>query len=514
MPVNIFISHNVEDGDFAAGLESVLSRLFGGAVKITRMGTLEPGKSWSAAIENGLDSAHILLALACGRQKAEFSYAGAEVGYFRRLMKERGGNEGPAVKRVLIPFFIVPEMPAILSDIQGVNLEAARIGLDGIDLEEDVEVIIDRMVIDRSNPILHFLTIIENASAPDAEITDDRKEALKTHTKEIYRKTIEAVRKTKRHTDERPKGKIVISVPANRIDANDDRILELLNFELHGPLNEIFSYKGGSDWSPKWSEISAELPNDGARDEWKEIIKGLVDCSRRSIFDQKDHLLFSAGGEKLYRIFITNSEFFWSGERRIHAYIVEVLQEEEYGEEYTTVLIKGIRACARFRFIFLEDKKKFQPIVISMQRDIFNLKKVALELSRELNYVESLWRDARLQNPAYIMKIWGVDGGKADHRRRSPAQISAMLANWESCKNALTNSIHKVLALPTVVKFEDPEYAAAQKALADAISRFQKTTREDNEDFLINLLTELLKKVSDQHADISAKASGPLSMPT
>jgi hypothetical protein len=62
---------------------------------------------------------------------------------------------------------------------------------------------------------------------------------------------------------------------------------------------------------------------------------------------------------KLYRVLLGRNTRFYDGRREFHLYFVEVFKRPEYGNTYSTRLLKALGLCCRFRFMFFEIRSDF-----------------------------------------------------------------------------------------------------------------------------------------------------------
>src|ERR1700757_2248711 len=116
--ISIFISYVREDIDLAASVHAELLQLFSFTpVEIFRDVGIPPAANYQLTIDQKLEDSDILLVLITDRLKPTFSYAGYELGFFRRSMLNRPKIFGD-VDRMIIPICIGAENPDALHYVQ------------------------------------------------------------------------------------------------------------------------------------------------------------------------------------------------------------------------------------------------------------------------------------------------------------------------------------------------------------------------------------------------------------
>jgi hypothetical protein len=132
--LTIFLSYVSEDQPFADAIADTLKNTFSHAIDIKYMSQFSKGSNWRMEIDNDLDSSDILLIVATGHEKLSHSFTGYEVGFFRRSQQIRKYiGEHKVEERLIVPFAMYADIPAPVSDIQGLQINVANSFLFALD---------------------------------------------------------------------------------------------------------------------------------------------------------------------------------------------------------------------------------------------------------------------------------------------------------------------------------------------------------------------------------------------
>src|SRR5262249_50371720 len=81
------------------------------------------GVNFRTFIDQALDAADILLVIATGHEKLSHTFTGYEVGFFRRSVQNRKYiDETHSIERLIIPIALLSDIPATISDIEGIGI--------------------------------------------------------------------------------------------------------------------------------------------------------------------------------------------------------------------------------------------------------------------------------------------------------------------------------------------------------------------------------------------------------
>jgi hypothetical protein len=112
-------------------------------------------------------------------------------------------------------------------------------------------------------------------------------------------------------------------------------------------------------------------------------------------------IILSSDEVKGYRVILTSATKYYDDYREFNVYFVEMLTREDYGDQATSYLLKGLQLVCHFRFLFLESDSDFSSENI-LASHIERLPGLAAKLLRELNLLRKDAREAGLDEP----KVW------------------------------------------------------------------------------------------------------------
>jgi hypothetical protein len=66
----------------------------------------------------------------------------------------------------------------------------------------------------------------------------------------------------------------------------------------------------------------------------------------------------------MYRIFTSRTTSFYGGHKDVQVYVVELLRPTQYGDPFTTLLLKALEVSLSYRFMFPENNSEFSPDMV------------------------------------------------------------------------------------------------------------------------------------------------------
>lgn len=99
-----------------------------------------------------------------------------------------------------------------------------------------------------------------------------------------------------------------------------------------------------------------------------------------------------------FRLILTTSTRYFNGIREFSLYFVEYLRPKDFGDPATTLVLKGLELCCRFRFLFLEKGSEFSPLSIRMALPN-QIHELVRSIERELNLLQRDAMDMNLDKP-------------------------------------------------------------------------------------------------------------------
>jgi len=140
-----------------------------------------------------------------------------------------------------------------------------------------------------------------------------------------------------------------------------------------------------------WGDFQRLIKTAKFRDSWIDAITGVVTSSLQSQLDVDNSQVIVSQDEKhAFRVILTSGTKYFNGVREFNLYFVEYLKQADFGDQSTTLLLKGLELSCRFRFLFLERNSEFSSMSIRIANPA-SIRDVARRMERELNLLR---RDA------------------------------------------------------------------------------------------------------------------------
>ena len=110
-------------------------------------------------------------------------------------------------------------------------------------------------------------------------------------------------------------------------------------------------------------------------------------------------VIVSNDGAHAFRVILTTGTRYFNGVREFNLYFVEYLRRKEFGDTDTSLALKGLELCCRFRFLFLEKASEFSQMSIRMG-SASAIRDTVRNLERELNLFRRDALEAGLDKPS------------------------------------------------------------------------------------------------------------------
>jgi hypothetical protein len=389
--LRIFISYASEDVRIATAIFKCLRSALGDFSEINMdRSFLEAGQGFRDQIKARLEQSDVFISVYLGLDK---QWPAWEIGYFERLM-----NECDRV-RELVPFYL-DKPPPPLTQYEGLKLDILPANLQ-CPLEEFTHTL---SAIDLTHPICKFLTRQRNvtdtyraAAGVPAFQRDPEQEPVPCVQRmllEIFnhlRTTVEATF--------RPQKQILIRTT--------DTALKSSEMEFPGDaclipvgLGDPMSIFGLTGVERTWQQFLKEAERDEHLESWRAAIVSVVTSSlENNINVDNSQIIVSSNSDTAYRVILTSNVKYYDGKREFNLYFVEMLHREDFGDNYTSLLLKALDITCRFRSMFFEPGTPFSSISVHMN-SVGGALNIAAKLVRELNLLRKDARDAGLDNPA------------------------------------------------------------------------------------------------------------------
>jgi TIR domain len=502
MAIEVFISYASEDQRLVDAVALALSGAFQRSIRLTYMSEFQLGTPFREKIDEAIDKADVLLAIASGRSRLTFTFTGYEVGYFRRSQKQRPLISGtPPTERVLIPFAILTGLPSTISEFEGIEIT---------DDNRPFVLMNERgLTDDDPEPVIYklFTRLDQLVESIEGRQTDTFRSALvdtfRQKAEEFNRKLYDVIRLMPINQDT-PKTKITIRIaPDFNLETADlgefDTKLIVI---VTGPTHEIFSDALPMDWIP-WSRFIGVFGKEReVALSWIDTITRLMRLAVKGDFSDSDQIVLSHDSQNLFRLFISKSTTFYDQSRQLEFYVVQIFQLKDVGDPFTSYLGKALEVALRYRSLFLEANSPFTPTMFTFVNPK-DIKTRVSELLKELRILFVREKEARLEDGVNILALFGAEEGAAK-------VVQDMMKEWSFQKEQLN-----VIAESFVRTFDPTQ--PDDKIRSSFISQlqvFRKSLTEMNTRYLqivIDRLSQLIDGQAKPSVGEDRGARGPVS---
>jgi hypothetical protein len=191
-------------------------------------------------------------------------------------------------------------------------------------------------------------------------------------------------------------------------------------------------------------------------------------------------VISSGDGERprRWRLILTTKTIFYNHEVEASLYLVEALQTPYYGDERTTMLLKGLLIISRFRFLFMEDLSEFS---------YFNMRNYKLEqlpgectkLITELDHLRGEAVHANLHQPGAFREFVSEDA------------LQEMLDTWRP----IDLEIRRLCAEILKPGLNEAQKREIQKLLVEQLKKIDKDVKQSNS-LVLGAMALKLKELS------------------
>lgn len=388
----IFISYASEDVAVAEAigkcLKTALGRYFA-EINLDKW-FLQSGVPFKGQIESRLEESDVLIIVYSGVGKLSHGYTGWEVGFFDHLMRT------VPERRKIAMYLDTP--PAISADEQGVSLKIGTNLLQSTvdEFESQITVSLDdplcQLILDWQKKVAE----IGEYDVREIEPQQDPATCVKNLRLEIFRylkTTVDITLKPQKQITLKAKGPALQQMGhALPPDA------ELVPVGMGGSMS-IF---GLADVPITWERFLHDTSDNKFCNSWRDAITSVVLSSFPNKIDvDNSQIIVSVDEAKAYRIILTTATRYYDDNREFNLYFVETLRRTEYGDEATTLLLKGLELVCRFRFLFLEAGSDFSYRNVQMMPPD-RMAELVGRMQKELDLLRKDSRDAGLDQP----KTW------------------------------------------------------------------------------------------------------------
>ena len=386
--LRIFISYAKEDQKIAIAVYNAIQTALGAFADVFIDDALRFGLNFQDEIKERLDQTDVLVVIYSAELKPSHSFTGMELGYFMRVI-ERETSIGSFHRRI-IPIY-VDRPPDALSDTEGIN-----IGISRSTLAMTFEEYEATLSVGADNRMVKFLQefqevvdkIREKNGFPKVPQSPDQQDLLGLVRK--MQLAIFGQLRTNPESTLKPQKQIIISTNDVALESGGDDLPSDAVLMPVGSGNPM-SIFGLPSTETTWGDFQRLIKTAKFRDSWIDAITGVVTSSLQSQLEVDNSQVIVSQDEKhTFRIILTSGTKYFNGVREFNLYFVEYLKQADFGDQSTTLLLKGLELSCRFRFLFLERNSEFSSMSIRIANPA-SIRDVARRMERELNLLR---RDA------------------------------------------------------------------------------------------------------------------------
>ncbi len=475
----IFISYASEDLAIATAVASCFKTAlpdFFAEVNLDK-DFLEPGSAFQAQIETKLQATDVLVIVYTGAEKRSHSYTGWEIGYFDHIMRTEPGSR----KKLSLYLFGPPETT---SSEQGIplGLSKEQLKLSPLQFESVVSVSPEEPLCKEIEDWQRVIASnMESMQFPRPHYKPEQQAERCVHNLKI---AIFQYLKTTVETVVKPQKQITIRVKGSALEQSNGSLPVEAEIRPFGALGsggsmDIF---GLSDGYITWGKFLDSTSSQPFGDSWRDAITSVVLSSFPDRVDvDNSQVIVASDGKTSYRVILTTATKFYDDYREYNLYFVQVLQREDYGDQDTTYLLKGLELVCHFRSAFLEPSSDFLGENIGLIH-LDQLPKLAAKLLKELHLLHRDAQDAGLDRPG----MW-ANYVTFDHIKR-------ITDAYRPCESKLREIISKIMAAKGQAMLLQP----LGKEMAEVLTAMEKVVRPENTLLLQEMATQLNKVVERQ----------------
>jgi hypothetical protein len=485
MALRIFLSYASEDKKLAQAIADRLTAAFKFSVELKYMSLFKSGSDFKSVIDYSLDAADILIVVATGKEKLSHTFTGYEIGYYRRSVVSRPYiDEQKKIPRMILPIAILADIPATVSEIQGLEIKPNdrfffEIDRDGIITGEKNDPIFELFL--RIDDVLDKL----NPADRSQKQQDAIKEEYRTQAQSFYGDLKVLLGTLPFHTD-LPQSRLIVQIPPN-VGVTEDEISGKIQFQCSGPTGGIFQANVDegdprSEWLT-WPSFQNFIGKEDTSLIWGDALLALINSTLKDESADTDQLVLSFDEKKLFRLFVAKSVMFFDRRRELTIYIIEVFRVADVGDPFTTYLAKGLDVALRYRSLFLESAS---PYGIAAMRfcNANDFKAKVHKMLKEIRYVLFESKDGDLDNNAFIMELYGGD-------EKAIEKVVGLMGIWNDQSAKLDRAARTIIA-KNVISDED------RNSFLPIVEEFVKSTAVINKSYTTRLVSSLEKLLDVQ----------------
>jgi hypothetical protein len=471
----VFISYAKEDEKIAAAVFDAVRIALGVFADVFIDTALRFGLSFQDEIKRRLDDTDLLIVIYSAALKPSHSFTGMELGYFIGVMER---DQAASRQRRIVPVYLEAP-PDLLAGNEGIN-----IGISRATLEMSLEEYTQSLQVDSENRMVKFLLEFQDVVDKVREANgfpNVRKRAEEQDICGLVRKmqlSIFAQLKSTPESTLKPQKQIVIRTSDSALESAGRELPADAVLSPSGTGNPL-SIFGLPSQEMSWAEFCKLTQDSKFRNSWTDAVTTVVRSSLQGQLDVDNSQVIISNDERhAFRVILTTGTRYFNGTREFNLYFVEYLRPKEFGDRATSLVLKGLELCCRFRFLFLEKNSEFSHMNLRIaERSRF------IELVRNIERELNLFRRDSIEAGLDRANVWA---DFVDWR-----YLQKMSEEWRPLESQIRDYCAKIRA----VDLENPDTLPnLQNALADLINQLETKMRPLSTQLICGL-TDSLKQL-------------------
>lgn len=474
--LRVFISYAKEDEKIAVAIFEAIRTALGTFADVFIDNALQFGLSFQDEIKKRLDDTNLLVVIYSATLKPSHSFTGMELGYFMGVMAR---DLDPAPRRWIVPIYLETP-PDTLAGNEGINIGISRsiLELPLEDYEHNLKVDADNQMVKFLAEFQEIVDKVREESGFPKVIKRPEEQDLNALVRKMQLSIFSQL-KTNPQSVFKPQKQITIKTSDSALNASPN---ELPGDALLLPIGtgSSMSIFGLPDQYVSWAEFRRLTKNSKFRDSWIDAITSVVTSSLQGQLDVDNSQLIVSNDERhAFRVILTTSTRYFNGIREFNVYFVEYLRPRDFGDDSTSLVLKALELCCRFRFLFLEKNSEFSHMNIRIAV-LGTFQELVRRIERELN----LFRRDALEMGLERANVWAefVDW----------PLLQKMSEEWRPLEAKIRNSCVQVRD----AKEDSEALPGLRDSLAGSIEQLEIQIRPLNTGLICGL-SDSLKKFCD-----------------
>jgi hypothetical protein len=372
-PISVFISYSHDDAGIANALFQEIKAIDNSKFDVfLDYQKIEIGSEWKAQIQSAVHKADVFIAIYTGDQKHVFDYCGFEVGLFTAANDSR-------IKKPMFCIYDTKEPPAILSDLQGVqvkyDINDPQVSSPTPQWNSD----------DHSKNIRSVFRLLYQMYKTrfKIDLDDDTESKAQRIIKAFYDNKADEI------ADELPLQKrFVVIIPAAYAQAELDDLPKNCivaageaTFSAMGMPANLLNKNKDDSYYTNWGQFCETMQlRAGNLVPWILYVKLSILAEINPRKSPPPHVRFVGADKKTYRPILGRFRRYRSGKKHFYVQLIQAAPNTFAGKEETSIPLVGLIFAARFWFKFIEDRDEvMQKFSDSKEDDAFDLEVLLID---------------------------------------------------------------------------------------------------------------------------------------